>query len=31
VVYLKAEELAGLATDLTRPIAGPSRRNNSHV
>ena len=31
VVYLKADELRGLATDLTRPIAGPARRNNSHV
>ena len=26
-VYLKADELVGLATDLTRPIAGPARRN----
>ena len=31
VVYLKADELRGLATDLTRPIAGPARRNTSHV
>ena len=38
VVYLKADELQGLATDLTRPIAGPARpiagparRNTSHV
>jgi nitrite reductase (NADH) small subunit len=26
-VYLKAAELASLATDLVRPIAGPARRN----
>jgi nitrite reductase (NADH) small subunit len=26
-VYLKASELAGHATDLVRPIAGPARRN----
>lgn len=26
VVYLDAAELAGHATDLTRPIAGPARR-----
>ncbi len=25
-VYLRLDELAGLATDLTRPIAGPARR-----
>ena len=25
-VYLDARELAGLATDLTRPVAGPARR-----
>ena len=25
-VYLDAQELAGLATDLTRPVAGPARR-----
>jgi nitrite reductase (NADH) small subunit len=25
-VYLRSDELAGLATDLTRPIAGPARR-----
>lgn len=31
VIYLKADELQGLATDLTRPIAGPARRNTSHV
>ena len=31
VIYLKADELRGLATDLTRPIAGPARRNTSHV
>ena len=31
VVYLKADELRGLATDLTRPIAGPARRNTNHV
>ncbi|MBN9411165.1 MAG: nitrite reductase small subunit NirD [Burkholderiales bacterium] len=26
MVYLDANELAGLATDLARPIAGPARR-----
>ena len=31
VIYLKADELQGLATDLTRPIAGPARRNTNHV
>jgi len=31
VIYLKADELHRLATDLTRPIAGPARRNTSHV
>ncbi len=31
VIYLKADELRGLATDLTRPIAGPARRNTSQV
>ena len=29
VVYLKADELLGLATDLTRPIAGPARRKTT--
>jgi nitrite reductase (NADH) small subunit len=28
-VYLKAAELAGHATDLVRPIAGPARRNTT--
>jgi nitrite reductase (NADH) small subunit len=31
LVHLKADELLGLATDLTRPIAGPARRNASPV
>ncbi|MBC7620743.1 MAG: nitrite reductase (NAD(P)H) small subunit, partial [Candidatus Saccharibacteria bacterium] len=26
-VFLKADELQGLATDLVRPIAGPARRS----